>query len=215
MQYLVYVITREDGKRYVGTTNTNRLKKRMYEHSRSARFRKFPWEYKIVFQTQTIDKCLAEEERLITALDTYHNGLNESENGRGKNHCTSFTTLGYKFSEVSRQKMSNTRLLLFKEGHIKPYRHTFTEKQRKQASDSRIGKQHSTKLTEKQVIEILELFDSKPPLEQAGKKQGNGRITSYEWAFSVEYGSQYKVTPACMLKIIKGKTWGPNVKRKS
>ena len=57
--------------------------------------------------TETILK--EREEYWINSLDTFNNGLNESPSGKGCGHNSpNFTTLGYKFSDEQRKKMSES-----------------------------------------------------------------------------------------------------------
>jgi hypothetical protein len=63
------------------------------------------------------------------------------------------------------------------------------------------------KLTEKEVIEILELYFNKPDLPLNGKKQQNGRVNSYEWSFSKHYCSNYEITSAALMRLLKKKSW--------
>ena len=139
MEYIVYLIIRSDNKLYVGSTNRNRIKKRMYEHSISKRFKGYEWKIKELYSTSNIEDCYEKEEQFIKKYDTFHNGLNESINGRGNNLSKNFTTLGFKFSDDSKKKMSETRKRKLASGEIKPNGPTWSNHQKKQFSKQRKG----------------------------------------------------------------------------
>ena len=54
MKYIVYIITRDDNKKYVGTTNIDRIKKRMDAHKIDKRFVNHNFTYKVAFETDNI-----------------------------------------------------------------------------------------------------------------------------------------------------------------
>jgi GIY-YIG catalytic domain len=101
---VIYKLTREDNLEYIGITNE--LRKRISSHKRSKRF----FELKIINTTilfeGSYDECDSLEESYICLYDTFRNGLNMTCRGKGKNETSKFNTLGYKFSEASRLKMS-------------------------------------------------------------------------------------------------------------
>ena len=108
-EYLIYKLTRDDGKVYIGTTDTGRLKNRMYQHRTTERFREHTFEMEILKQSPDI-AVLDEEEKYITHYNSLvPNGLNLTWSGKGSGHNSPhFSTRGYKFSEESRQKMSES-----------------------------------------------------------------------------------------------------------
>lgn len=59
----------------------------------------------------TYDECDDMEEYFIDLHGTFTHGLNMTNRGKGKNLSNKFNTLGYKFSESSRSKMSNSAKL--------------------------------------------------------------------------------------------------------
>jgi hypothetical protein len=64
-----------------------------------------------------------------------------------------------------------------------------------------------SKLKETQVIEILELYFSRPKLESEGMTQRNGRVDSYEWSFSKFYADTYQLTPTALMRLLTKKSW--------
>lgn len=101
----VYKITRNDGLEYVGiTVDPN---KRFYNHKRSERFSEGIKGIQILKECDGYDEAQKFEEQFINQFDTYNNGLNKTKSGKGCGHNSpKFTTLGYKFSEGSKRKMS-------------------------------------------------------------------------------------------------------------
>lgn len=107
----VYMITRIDGLKYIGMTlHPN---KRLREHKKTKRFEMGIDGFEILFETHSYEECEKMEEHFISLHDTYHNGLNTTYDGKGKiNNNTElpkYNTLGFKFSDESRQKMSENK----------------------------------------------------------------------------------------------------------
>jgi len=213
MQYLVYLITRDDGMKYVGTTNDSRIKTRMNQHKNSDRFRGFDFTYEILSRHDDIKECYMKEELFIKKLDTYINGLNASENGRGKNNSKRFTTLGCKFSEDAKKKMSKTRKrkILLGEITIHNKGKSWSTEMKQHFSEIRKGKRHSSKLCWDDVNEIREAFERRDDIEDVSTIAKNGKVITYECAFAKKYSHKYGVSAACIRKIINGKTWSEDV----
>jgi hypothetical protein len=74
------------------------------------------------------------------------------------------------------------------------------------ASATKKGKVYYSKLGSKIHI-IIELYNSRPYIDDVGKIQRNGKILSYEQAFSKKYAKQYNVTPLCIKNIITSKSF--------
>ena len=104
--YVVYKITRSDGKLYVGTTIKDRLKNRISQHKGTKRFKDHTFTFEILEESTSKEYIDTKEEYYINQFDTYNSGLNESINGKGNHLAPNFTTFGYKYSEESKQKMS-------------------------------------------------------------------------------------------------------------
>ena len=105
---VVYLLKRKsDSEQYVGITLKRRLKQRMGYHKRSLRFRDSGFDIEILEESADRSYIEAQEEYWIEKLDTYNNGLNESPSGKGCGHNSpNFTTLGYVYSDESRELMS-------------------------------------------------------------------------------------------------------------
>jgi len=115
-----------------------------------------------------------------------------------------FSTLGMVYSEESREKMRRA-----KDGFV-PWNkgkkcHTLEQKQK--WSDARRGKIHSSKLSADDVGEIRRMFSEKPPLPNVGQVQGNGRVLTYERAFSNTFHTLFQITQPNLYNIITGRSW--------
>ena len=215
LTFLVYIITRSDGKRYVGTTNNSRLKARMNSHKVSKAFKNYQFSYKILYETNNISECYEKEELSIKEYDTYNNGLNRTVSGRGGNNSTKFTTLNYKFTEKSKKKMSDTRKALFASGEIVSWNKgvSWSDEARDNFSKVRTGKRYHNKLTKEQVAEIKINFINRAKLiTGVGEIQRNGVAMSYIQAFSKLHCNEYGVSSNTIRHIINGKTWKDTTK---
>lgn len=104
MTAYVYMVDRDDGLKYVGiTVNPSRRKS---EHIKSDRFKGKFVKFTILETCDTYDEAEDLEEYYIAKFDTYNNGLNMTVDGKGTNKDTKFNTLGRKFSDKSKEKMS-------------------------------------------------------------------------------------------------------------
>ena len=102
----VYKLTRADGLEYIGITK--KLKKRLWSHKRSNRFKDSPIADLVILFEGTYEECDTLEEKYIEKYGTFRHGLNMTNRGKGKNLTDRFNTLGYKFSAASRNKMSES-----------------------------------------------------------------------------------------------------------
>lgn len=214
MKYIIYKITRDDGQLYIGTTYREGFTRRMTAHKKTERFKDHTFDVDIVEESDDYDHIQRMEERYIEEYDSYHNGLNESSDGKGNHHAPTFTTKNYKFSDESRRKMSESAKKRIKRDGV-PFKGCKHTKETKEAlSKKRKGIRYSkTKLTEDDVIQILDDHHNKPHIDGVGLVMGNGRKMSYNQAFSKVYGQRYGVTAQCIRLVIEGKSW-KDVKRK-
>ena len=199
----VYKLTRSDGLEYIGITMS--LKRRLGEHKRSARFSVGIKNYDILFEGD-YQECEKREEYYIQFYNTHKNGLNVTKSGKGKNDIDNFNTFGYKFSEKSKEKMRKAKI------GIVPWNKgiSLSEDIRKQMSEKRKGKIHSSKLKEDQVKEIKLLYNNKAKVNdeyKIGSIGKNGIEITYELLFCKHFSQVYNVVPACIKKIILNKSW--------
>lgn len=122
---VVYKITREDGLSYIGITSN--LKKRLSGHRRSLRFTQLKISTVEVLFDGDYEECEALEESFIAEYDTFKNGLNLTSKGKGKSQSQKFNTRGYKFSQRSRTKMSESRKR--RTDRVRGYKHSVHTRQ--------------------------------------------------------------------------------------
>ncbi len=204
MRFYIYLITRDDGQLYVGTTNSKNIKSRMYGHKRSDKFIDHEFSYKILVESED-DKIHDLEEFYIKKYNSFYDGLNESIDGKGNHLASNFTTKGYKFSDASRKKMSETRKRLIKEGKVKLPIFIWTKKRRKEISQKRKGKINHIKFSDSLLRDIRKLYLSKPNLKY-NFICGNGKLLTYERAFAKKYSEKFNMTSNFLYKFLIKKT---------
>jgi predicted GIY-YIG superfamily endonuclease len=226
---VVYLIEREDSLKYIGVTVN--YTKRINTHSRGLRFSKSKIKkHKILFEG-SYEECEEKEEYFIKKYNTYENGLNCTTTGKGLNGEAKFNTLGYIFSEESREKMrlswTDERRKNLSEKNSVFFKEYWTDERRKEKSEKTKGRVFGPiKITESIKKEIRDLFQTKPdiPLSYQIKfvKKShrekiisnemqisdsttlNGRRWSYGLVFCSYFANQYNCTPKHMSNIING-----------
>lgn len=208
-QIVVYKLRRIDNKEYIGITET--FKKRLYDHKRSKRFRDLPIiDVQILNEFDDYDQGLLFEERAIEKYDTYRNGLNKTPSGQGNHHSPNFTTKGKRLSEStkekiglkSRERRAGKQLARW----MKERSPEDVKASRERISQSKRGCVSFVKFRESEITALIQHFNQRPFLEKAGQVQRNGKILSYERAFSNMFADQYNMTSVMMYKILTGKT---------
>ena len=151
----IYKITRSDNLSYIGITKN--LKTRISQHRKSKRFSEGIKTVEILEENLNYDEAEKKEEYYIDLYDTYKSGLNATPHGKGKNQNCKFNTLGFKFSDESRKKMSESAK---RRGTpwLKGYKHS--EKLKSHWSQIRKGKYWgSRKISLKISEEIINVFE--------------------------------------------------------
>jgi predicted GIY-YIG superfamily endonuclease len=203
MTFYVYMITRNDGLSYIGITKD--LATRLTVHTKSPRFNGLGIkETVILYESENYSDVEVMEEMKINEYDTWHNGLNITETGKGLNKHCKFNTLGYVYSEKSRQKMRDNHWS--KTGSYSPIGRRHSDETRRKFSSTRKGKVGNSKLMESQIKEIFSLFLSHQILEGVGTKMKNGKILTQDYAFARHYCSQFGMSGVGLLNILRGKT---------
>lgn len=182
MKHILYCITRDDGKQYVGITIDYRIKNRMAQHAHSKRFKGYSFTYEILFEDENRKVVEDAEETYIIKLDTFYNGLNSTLGGKGYGHNSSnFSTFGYKFSDESKKKMSDSaKSRAENEGFdIRSNRSKdFFAKDpsiKQKISESKKGKISWAKVTDEDIEKIIQGYHEFTH-DQIGSKAKNGRI---------------------------------------
>lgn len=206
----IYKLTRSDGLEYIGITKN--LRKRLNAHKNSRRFRDRSIVSCEVLFEGTYEECDLLEESYIEKHGTYKNGLNMTSKGKGKgkNEDCKFNTLGYKFSEESRKRMSESSKK--RTYRARGYKHSTTTKSR--WSEIRKGRVWGpVKIDSERLISEWNLFS--PTLSDMehmlSTKDGelyfkNGRKFSYTRGKLVLFKKmkciEYNTTPEAIKRII-------------
>ena len=210
--HLVYTITDIMGTVYVGISSENRMKNRFSQHKKSPRFAT-PIVMEVVYMSKDRDHIEDMEEYYIKELDTYRNGGNNTPSGKGNHRSRNFHTKGFKFTEESRKKMSETRKRLFAEGKIKPVK--MTEEHHKNLQEAKVkklkGVMRFDKITLGAVAEIRELYNKKVPLGEDYILRENafneGNFFSYKQAFMAFMADKFGVSTWVIREILNGNTY--------
>lgn len=78
----------------------------MSQHKSHKRFEGDSFSFEILHVSESREEVEDLEEHYIERYDSYQNGLNETCHGKGHSNTRKFTTLGYAFSQDSRERMS-------------------------------------------------------------------------------------------------------------
>lgn len=78
----------------------------MSQHKGHDRFKDDSFTFEILHVSSCRDEIEKLEEYYISKYDSYENGLNATPHGKGHSNTSNFTTLGHKFSDTSKNKMS-------------------------------------------------------------------------------------------------------------
>jgi hypothetical protein len=182
MKHILYCITRDDGNQYVGITIDYRIKNRMAQHAHSKRFNGHSFTYEILLESESRKDIEEAEEMAIINLDTFRNGLNSTQGGKGHGHNSSnFSTFGYKFSDEAKKKMSDAaKNRAAAEGfNIRSERSkAFFAKDpsiKEKISLAKKGKKTWSKLTDEDIQKIIQGYYEFVN-DQIGLKAKNGRV---------------------------------------
>lgn len=153
------------------------------------------------------------EEDFINYYDTFKNGLNVTNRGKGRNNSDKFNTFGFKFNEVSRNKMSESAKA--RTNRPTGYKHKDSTKQKwselrkgknwgpsKVNKDEIISEWHSFIPCQKELdflISTSENFDGKKKFKN-GREYSftRGKLVLFKKIKSIEYG----VTTEAIKRII-------------
>jgi hypothetical protein len=196
---VVYKITRSDNEIYVGKTSKKRLNKRMYDHRRSKRFIGHTFSYEIVFESSSHNEILLQEKQFIQKYDSFSKGLNNSIDGSGNHNSPKFTTLGLKFSDETRKKISQKA-----KGNKRALGLKHKKETKEKWSDIRKGKVWSKKFDESHIRNLLITFKNAPKMQTTTSK--NGRPLTHIRNFCITNAHFFNMSPKTMHNILSGKT---------
>jgi len=190
MLYLYY-LCRDDIVLYVGLTKN--IKERKREHKRN----KPPHTFKVVLEFDNLDKATLAESEHIFLHNTYKNGWNKTSGGEYKNNS------GYERKGIGGVFKGNVPWNKGKFGYK-----LHNEETLKKLSSINCGEfNRNSKLCEDDVSFIISEYIRHPDINDVGKVMRNGRLMSYERAFSLKYAKEFNVTPENITRILKKKSW--------
>lgn len=227
MVAFVYMITRSDGLKYIGITTD--VGRRLREHRKTKRFESGISSCEVLAECLTYSEAENLEEEFILAHNTYVNGLNMTRTGKGKSDTEKFNTYGHRYSDESRQKMSDRH---WSKRGGKSWNAgvtgAFSEETKKKWSVIRSGKCWGKRAVDPTTAkEIQDAFEAdsinfEPEfLKSLVKKSqasdidnlqldelisSNGRPLTKIAIYSYYFANKYNVTPAAIRNIITGKT---------
>lgn len=230
---VVYMLTRYDGMRYIGVTVS--LKKRIKAHLKTERFSAGISDIKKLFETDDYSLALEMETFFIKFYDTFNKGLNKSINGKGNHLSQKFTTKGFKYSEESKKKMSESgKKRIQRDGPVFVGK-THSKESKDKMSLFRKGKYNRKRVfTNEIAINILNNFESKSEdftdefiinflkktdvenfingIDYTKLKQKNGKFLTYKTLFVHKVSSEYNVHPNAIREILKyGKNYAKTI----
>lgn len=214
---VVYRIIREDMLSYIGTTVD--IKRRIWQHNRTPKFsEKKMLDYEILFEGDYYN-CLKMEEFFIKKYDTFKNGLNMTEHGRGKNETTKFNTYERKHTEETKKKISEkSKLKKARSG----WKHSDESKEKMSKKRKGVVPKHMVKIQDKgslinsfigfeyDVYDVLPFLKTTQQREYEEKntingdlKFKNGHSVNKFRVFSLLYSEKLNVTSNCIKRILR------------
>lgn len=167
----------------------------------------------MILMEGTYDECMEKEESYINRYDTFHKGLNLTDKGKGRSETNKFSTFGYRFSEESKRKMSESQKN--RKDRNRGFKHS--EKTKKHWSKIRKGRIFGPVKINKEMI-LSEWKKFNPPITEVisclgvvkdgdSLKFKNGRLFTYNKGklaiFRREQSDKWGVTKEAISRIIK------------
>lgn len=206
--HVVYLIE-DQGSPYIGITITRRFENRKASHCHSGRFSD-DFTMTVIYSSKDRDHIEDMEEEFIRIYDSYHNGLNLTESGKGWGHKSKkFTTLGFRFSEESKARMSESRKKAIREGRatvpVCPT-HILQEVGSRSKGSCRFQK-----VTKDLAIEIIKTYINRPHLGDGfydkHYAKANNIFMSYKAAFLSQKAIEYGVRERAIGEILEMKSY--------
>lgn len=210
---------KSDSKQYVGITIDRNQRQRLWSHRNSNRFKDDDFSFEILEESSDRNYIESQETYWIQKFDTYHNGLNETKTGKGFGHSSSkFTTLGYKFSEKSKDKMRKSAKARVDPENMRQISLNMWKdpKMRKHHSDVRKNRRlRPPKFSDKEIEQIRnryhDEFDSLKVLTQQINETRHAKNSSWkkstvESTFANLYAEEYGCSSVFLKNVVSNKT---------
>lgn len=193
---VVYKLTRADGLEYIGIAKN--FQSRLWKHKRSKRFSVLPIiNHEILKEFVNYEDALQFEKESIARYDTYLNGLNKTIDGSGNHKCPSFTTKGRKFSEETKRKISEAATKNQQQKYAQRWYNNLSEEEKRKKHENHSKKTKGvakpTKIKKEIIIDLFKEYAKKPILENVNTIQRNGKILTYDRAFSKKYSKIFGI----------------------
>ncbi|AUR97704.1 coil containing protein [Vibrio phage 1.244.A._10N.261.54.C3] len=206
-----------NGKQYVGITKRS-MQERWKEHVYSAfrensvnafhcAIRKYgvnAFEHEILYVDDLRDYSVLEKferEYIVESNCLAPNGYNMTEGGGG--------TLGFKFSDDQKERLSSTHRESYQNGRVPPMAgrtHSAETKEHWSSVRSGVVQEHTRSLTDQDITNILCSYYLECPVLEYGQVEQNGLVLTKQKAFARSVCSGYGVCDVTILNIILGRT---------
>jgi hypothetical protein len=195
--YNIYMFRNDNGLLYIGFSYD--VDKRITQHKKTHNI----VEVKTLYQTKELEHAYDMEEYFIECYDSFNNGLNKTKDGKGIYGKMKSTT-GFKFSEESKRKMSDSAKKRYKEGRNNIKYRVFTDRERTKISDTQRGIVTYSKLNPKIILEVKRLYKLRPLLKLDGNQNRYKSVSSLRANILSKI---YDISITSLMDIVKGKTY--------
>lgn len=193
---VVYKLTRADGLEYIGIAKN--FKSRLWKHKRSERFSELPIiKYEILKEFSNYEDALLFEKHSIDFYNTYVNGLNKTIDGSGNHKRPSFTTRGRKLSEETKKKIQQASIKNQQQKYAQRWYNSLSEEEKRKKHENHSkktkGKPKPTKIKKEIIVDLFTEYAKQPILNGVNTIQKNGKMLTYDRAFSKKYSKLFGI----------------------
>jgi aspartate carbamoyltransferase regulatory subunit len=189
--YYLYYLEQNGIIQYVGLTKNINARKSQHKKTKPTH------NFFVIEEIKNVKEASQKEREHIEKNNTYFNGWNKSPGGEYL-MCSGYTRKnigGVKKGTVPWNKGKNGYKI-------------HSELTLQKLSKNNTGENNpKAKLTEKDVIDIINTYRQKPHMDHVGNIMPNGRPMSYDRSFSWNLSKKYSITPENITRIIKKKSW--------
>lgn len=193
---VVYKLTRSDGLEYIGVAKN--FKSRLWQHRKSKRFSELSIiKHEILKEFVNYEDALQFEKESIIRYDTYLNGLNKTIDGSGNHKFPSFTTRDRKLSEETKRKIREASIKNQQQKYAQLWYNNLTEEEKRKKHENHSKKTKGvakpTKIKKEVIEELFKEYAKKPTLENVNTIMRNGKLLTYDRAFSKKYSKVFNI----------------------